>query len=494
MTEQSSASRVVESSQDRAILPTASSHGANATLDRPAQRSHIVQFYEDDDFLVEAVARYLAAGVLSGETLLVVGTRAHQQRLFEALQEFGVFQPMPAGQLVWLDADETLGRIMPTGSSLPCRSQIQALVSELFAGIRAQNPCRGVRVYGEMVDILWRRGQTRAALRLEEIWDELAARYDFTLLCSYALSHFGPEEQHDGFREVCARHSHAIPTERFAQLTDPEAQLREISHLQQRSAAHERVLAQRTALEQQLGAALAREQHARNKAAAGDDFREEVLRLVRSDLRGPLHALLASARLMTLRGELPPESERGLARIVASGERLARMLEQLSDLTQLQRASGIPVRSARDQDVGLLVCKVVDRMRVDNPTRVVEVQARGACRARIDGEHFDQVLTCLIGNAMVHGDPDRLIRVHTEAAQGRVRVSVHNHGQPIDPELVPLLFDPWRRDERVGPRSDALGFGLYVAQYIVRAYGGTIELESTQAGGTRFDVILPQAP
>ena len=66
---------------------------------------------------------------------------------------------------------------------------------------------RLVRIYGEMVDVLWSRGREDAALSLEILWNQLIAGRKCSLLCGYS-SGVG---QGDGFHAICNRHSHVLP-------------------------------------------------------------------------------------------------------------------------------------------------------------------------------------------------------------------------------------------------------------------------------------------
>jgi DcmR-like sensory protein len=67
-------------------------------------------------------------------------------------------------------------------------------------------PGRIIHVYGEMVDVLWRRGDTRAAIQLEMLWNDLANRHDFSLLCGYAMGNFYKDAEK---REICSHHTHS---------------------------------------------------------------------------------------------------------------------------------------------------------------------------------------------------------------------------------------------------------------------------------------------
>ena len=113
-----------------------------------------------------------------------------------------------------------------------------------------------VRAYGEMVDVLWKDGQTLAALRLEELWNDLADRHSFSLLCGYTMGHFYKEAHGDDFHEICRRHREVILTEPFSQL-DAAARSLEIARLQQRARTLEYEIEQRQELEAALREALA---------------------------------------------------------------------------------------------------------------------------------------------------------------------------------------------------------------------------------------------
>src|SRR6266481_5254132 len=105
------------------------------------------------------------------------------------------------------------------------------------------SPSGRVRAYGEMVDLLCRRGLYRAALQLEEFWNRLQGQYPLSLLCAYVMGSFFSESQSADFRQVCERHDQVFPANEPRM--DPEAQLRQISLLQQRALALETELLRR---------------------------------------------------------------------------------------------------------------------------------------------------------------------------------------------------------------------------------------------------------
>jgi signal transduction histidine kinase len=178
-----------------------------------------------------------------------------------------------------------------------------------------------------------------------------------------------------------------------------------------------------------------------------------------------------------------------IERLITSGLRMERMITQLLDVTRARLADGIPVERGAEQDLATIVGKIVDEVRAAHPTRSIEVRAE-PCRARIDADRFEQVISNLLGNAISHGDPQRPIRVEVATRGPLASVGVHNYGPPIDPELVPRLFDPFKRAVWGKGRVEGLGLGLYIVERIVAAHGGKIEVESTKEAGTRFEAIF----
>jgi hypothetical protein len=112
------------------------------------------------------------------------------------------------GELTVLDAHQTLAMFMVDDKPDPVRfeSSIGRVIGSLLRG-RSERTL--VRAYGEMVDVLWKDGREDAAIQLELLWNSLAGRYGFALLCGYAMGNFF--KQTDRFEEVCRQHTHIIP-------------------------------------------------------------------------------------------------------------------------------------------------------------------------------------------------------------------------------------------------------------------------------------------
>jgi signal transduction histidine kinase len=472
-------------------------HVAASLFNDPAPHTHAVQFYEDDNFLVDTVGQFLAEGLSAGDRMLVIATEAHYEAFRAKLDRRGVTEALADGRLLFLDARAALSRFMIGG--MPDADLFRNLLSQLMVQVRtnAAPPAR-VRAYGEMVDLLWRDGNRSAAIRLEELWNEAGEDHSFSLLCAYLMGNFYKEGDFERFVEVCRNHSHVIPTEKYARIDDVHQRLREISLLQQRASSLENeirqrkeletalrdALRERTRIEDELRVSLRREKEARERAEANDAFKEMFLGILGHDLRNPLNTILTSARLMPMRGELQAGGPKRIERIIASGQRMERMIAQLLDVARARLTDGIPLQR-EERDLVPIVAKIVDEVRAAHPTRIIEVKAE-SCKAWVDPDRFEQVISNLLGNAIAHGDPARPIRVNVGPCGEVASVGVHNGGPPIDSELLPRLFDPFKRAVWRNGQSDGLGLGLYIVERIVAAHGGHIEVDSSAENGTRF--------
>ena len=193
---------------------TGSTFWLDIPFERPRTRGngggcgHVVQFYESEALLVDCVSSFVTAGLDAGEAVVVVATPAHQHGFDAALEASGidVSAARRDGQYITRDAFETLSTFMVDGAPDPRRfsDAIGTLVAEAATG-------RRVRVFGEMVALLWAEGNIAATLRLEELWNDLAERQPFSLLCAYPAQSFPGASDGPEFREVRSRHTDAIP-------------------------------------------------------------------------------------------------------------------------------------------------------------------------------------------------------------------------------------------------------------------------------------------
>ena len=170
---------------------------------------HAVQFYGDKDSLFTTVAAFLSQGFVDGHPAIVIATEDHRSSILDYLRDrvSNVDQAHRAGSLIMLDAQKTLDRFMSGG--MPDAGLFEQTIGKLIAGvIDARKDRVLIRAYGEMVDVLWQQGKSEAAIRLEMLWNRLAQRYGFALLCGYSMVHFFNQTR--GFEAVCRQHTTVV--------------------------------------------------------------------------------------------------------------------------------------------------------------------------------------------------------------------------------------------------------------------------------------------
>src|SRR5438270_967768 len=145
---------------------------------------HFVEFYDNETDLVDGVARFLGDGLTDGEVAIVVATPDHRAAIDTAMGASGIdlLTSHAEGRYLAVDADDLMLTFIRDGR--PEAGQFHTAVGGLIARVRRQG--RPVRVFGEMVALLWAEGQVTGAIELEELWNELGAKNDFLLLCVYS--------------------------------------------------------------------------------------------------------------------------------------------------------------------------------------------------------------------------------------------------------------------------------------------------------------------
>ncbi len=230
---------------------------------------------------------------------------------------------------------------------------------------------------------------------------------------------------------------------------------------------------------------------ARVERDANERFRELFIGILGHDLRDPLSALVAGAALLQRRGGLTTQQSAVVDRMASSADRMVRMVNQILDFTRSRIGGGIPLerRRVRLADV---VGRVVADLHASHKERRIETTFDGFARGHWDPDRLEQVVSNLVSNALTHGSGEAPVQVHVGELHEAARLEVFNDGAPIPPDLLPNLFDPFRRAATYRNQS-GLGLGLYIAQQIVHAHGGTLTVDSSAERGTTFVVVLPLA-
>jgi PAS domain S-box-containing protein len=214
----------------RAPVPNRFNH------DGPA---HVVQFYKDDQFLIDTLGRFIGTTLGAGESAIVIASESHLEDLEFRLAARGldIAAIRETGRYIVLHAAETLSSFMVDG--LPDAVRFADIIGTQItrASANAEVQGRPVALFGEMVAILWANGQHEAAIVLEKLWNELGRNHSFHLRCCYPLVHFGNKDDGVPFLKICAEHSGVIPDESYSNLPSEDERLRSIAELQQKAQA-----------------------------------------------------------------------------------------------------------------------------------------------------------------------------------------------------------------------------------------------------------------
>jgi DcmR-like sensory protein len=178
-------------------------------LQRPAPHDHIVQLYQDDPDLIDALARFAASGLALGEGVVVIGNGARWQAMTERMRAGGVdtHGAVLRGQLRLFGAKVILASCMSHG--VPDRLLFNEAIGGILGLMRMRYPV--LRVFGELTDLLWSEGRREAAESIERFWNALAQTQSFSLLCACPLDSLDGRAYEGALQTACALHTHLVP-------------------------------------------------------------------------------------------------------------------------------------------------------------------------------------------------------------------------------------------------------------------------------------------
>jgi signal transduction histidine kinase len=224
-----------------------------------------------------------------------------------------------------------------------------------------------------------------------------------------------------------------------------------------------------------------------------DHSKEMFLAILGHDLRTPLGAVMMSAEFMLETHELVEPHLTLTSRISSSSKRMNQMIGALLDFTRSRLGGGIPIVRA-SMNMGKVVHDVVNEISAGHPDRTIKVDARGSLQGEWDCARVSQLLTNLIGNALEYGSGKTTATISVQGDEKEVSVAIHNRGVAIPAEQLNGIFNPMKRKEVTATSRTGgnLGLGLYIADRIVNAHKGRIEVRSSEDAGTTFTVHLPR--
>lgn len=172
-----------------------------------APYDHVVQIYENDEVFLDLLSGFAGAGVDAGDSVIVIATDVHLKSLSDRLAANGhnIANLVSKDQYIPLDAEETLGKFMV--NAWPDENLFNDVVREVID--RAKVDGRRVRAFGEMVALLWAKGQIGATVRLEQLWNKFCEKEAFCLFCAYPQSGF-TQDAAESVMHICGAHSKMV--------------------------------------------------------------------------------------------------------------------------------------------------------------------------------------------------------------------------------------------------------------------------------------------
>jgi signal transduction histidine kinase len=447
---------------------------------------HFVQFYETDSFLINSLTGFFGIGIDIGDACIVVANSAHRERLVNSLRATGrdIDLARETEQFIALDEGEMLSQFMV--DDLPDAARFYDVIGNLIE--RASTGGRRVRVFGEMVANLWAQKNHTGAIRLEELWNNLANRYPFSLYCAYPLRAFDSIEHGEPLFHICNGHSRVIPGESYTALYEAEDRLRAIVLLQQKAARLEEEVAEKKN-------ALIREQLARREAEKANRLKDEFLSIVSHELRTPLNVIIGWATMLR-EGRLNEVAQK---RAIETIENNARQQNRLvDDILDVSRAMSGQIRlNIRQFDLTAVVEEAVKSIRPAAEAKKIDLSYETSSEpvtVKGDSERLRRVFCNLLSNAVKFAPEKGRVSVILRSIENAVEVAVADTGCGIAPEFLPFIFDHFRQADGSQTRArGGLGLGLSIVRHFVELQGGTVRADSPGEGqGATFTVHLPR--
>jgi signal transduction histidine kinase len=443
---------------------------------------HVVQFYGEDGFLLDELCRFIGTALGAGDVAVVIATEEHREGLTKRLQACGLDTAGIIAQkrYVLLDAAETLAKIMLRGMPDEARfaEVVGRKVEKVTAAAKSEAP--HVAAFGEMVALLWADGKPEAAIRLEQLWNELARTHSFFLRCAYPMADFCREEHGAMLLKICDEHSDVIPGESYTALVSHDERVRSIAHLQQRAQALENEIAERTRVEEKL-----RRSHAdlesvvEQRTAALRQLSSRLLSLQDSERRRiarELHDSLGQY-LVALKLEVDilrrfPEREELWSQCDELLERCINEVRTLSYLLHPPTMDAVGIASAARwyvEGFGLRSGLKLTLEAPDDPVRLPDAIELALFR----------ILQEALTNVHRHSGASEA-KIVIRRAPGQVILEVMDNGRGMEPGLLNHF-----RETGAGT-----GVGLMSMHERARELGGKFRIES-DASGASMRVTIP---
>jgi signal transduction histidine kinase len=224
-------------------------------------------------------------------------------------------------------------------------------------------------------------------------------------------------------------------------------------------------------------------------ARAASELREQFIAILGHDLRNPLQAAYASSDMLQ-RKLTDPDLLVFASRIKANVNRMSALIDDVLDFARGRLGGGIGIELTEVPNINTGLTTVVQELQDAQPECKILSSISIDRSVRCDLGRLQQVASNLLANALTHGRPHTPVKFTARADDTDLILQVWNAGDPIPPESIDKIFEPFWRHSVSGSRN-GLGLGLHICSQIVRAHEGQISVTSTAAHGTLFTARLP---
>ncbi len=446
--------------------------------------AHAVQFYKDAAFLAEELGGFIGSNLAAGGSAVVIATGTTREAVAEKLQSrgFNLVCASEQGRYIALDAAETLTKFMRDDwpDATLFTQVVGTVLGQSAAAMQGKN--RRVSAFGEMVALLWAEGKGEAAIRLEQLWNNLARMFPLALRCAYPMSGFNREAHGDLFLKICQEHSRVIPVESYSTLETYEERLRSVSYLQHKAQALETEMAERKQVEEALRRTQAQlETIVEQRTSALRQLSSRLLRLqdterrrIARELHDSLGQYLVGLKLNVDMLRHTPDNEKLWVEVEQLTNRCMAEVRTLSYLLHPPTMDAAGFASAARWYVEGFGRRSGIAITLDAPDHL------GRLPDAVELALF-RVLQEALTNVHRHsGATEAQVEVALE--DGLVVLAVKDNGQGITEELLGDF------------QTSCLGMGVGLAGIRERAYelGGNLRIES-DARGTMVQVAIPAA-
>ncbi|WP_375157871.1 PAS domain-containing sensor histidine kinase [Bradyrhizobium sp. RDT46] len=221
------------------------------------------------------------------------------------------------------------------------------------------------------------------------------------------------------------------------------------------------------------------------------ELREQFIAVLGHDLRNPLASISAGARILDRTAQSEKEHQI-IAMMQTTIMRMAAMIDNVLDFARGRLGGGIALETDADKPLEPVLTQVVDELRLASAGREIQTDFKIDRPIPCDRTRIGQLLSNLLGNALTHGAANKPVVVRAATAGATFELWVSNAGEPIPPDTMDKLFEPFFRGKARASRQ-GLGLGLYIASQIAKAHAGTLTVTSSPEE-TRFLFSMPLEP